>query len=150
MKKAICLLAVLFSISASVLAQELPFFKVFFDRIDSLWFENDTGYGVCLPNKFEHSELSLFFGPVIGYSYIFEYSWEFANDVNINLLLPLVTTYPGIYKGSSTLLFCKQLNPQIVMSHQNNALSINFNMLSNNDSNALVLDSLTIKMSVRF
>ena len=149
MKKAVSLLAVILFFSAPVFAQGSPFFKACFDTIESLWFENGTGYGICLPNKNNSMDLSLFVGPDIGFSYTFEYSWTFANEIKINLLLPLITTYPGIYKGSGTFLFCKQLEPQISLSHQNNSLSININMLSNNDSYVLALDSLTIKMSVR-
>ena len=150
MKKTFCLLAVLFFFSMSVFAQEPSFFMGFFDKIGSLWFENDTGYGICLPDKYEHMALSLFFGPDIGYLYIFDYSWVLANDVYLNFSMPIITTYPGLNKSIGTLSFCKQLEPQIVFSHQNNALSININMISKNEPNALVLDSLTIKLSARF
>ena len=150
MKKVICLLAVLFFLSTSVFAQEQLLFKALFNRIGSLWFENDTGYGICLPDKYEHMELSLFFGPDIGYLYILEYSLVLTNDVYLNFSMPIITTYPGLNKSTGKFSFCKQLEPKIVFSHQNNSLSINMNMISKNDVNTLALDSMTIKLSVRF
>ena len=68
----------------------------------------------------------LYFGPSIGYSYI----WAFSNNIFINTSLSIFTS-PGINISTGNWLFIPQLEPKIAVGHHNNTWSINLIMKNN-------------------
>ena len=94
----------------------------------------------------------MYFGPSIGYSYI----WVFSNGIFINLSLNLLPNL-GINTNKDRLLFAPQWEPRIIFGHHNHTWSINLIMMNNctvllwnkNDYDMLQLISVTIMFSKR-
>ena len=96
--------------------------------------------------KYDNRQHLLYFGPSIGYSY----TWNFTNDIFLNLSLMLFLS-PGINITTGQWLFIPQFEPKIKVGHHNNTWSTN--LVMKNNANFIIwnkeeLDILTL-VSVR-
>ena len=113
------------------------------------------GFGTYFSSIYSNDRLSfyndrqniLYFGPSIGYSYIF----VFNNGFFMNLALSLRPNI-GIGLNGTTVLFAPQVEPRIVIGHHHTAWSINLKMMHNstiflwNNSRIDMLGLATITM----
>jgi len=95
----------------------------------------------------------LYFGPSIGYSYI----WVFKNDIFLNTSLVFFTNV-GVNITNNNFIFIPQLEPKIVVGHHNKTWSVNLKMMDHakfmvwdkDGVDILTLISITIMFSKRF
>jgi hypothetical protein len=103
--------------------------------------------------RFDSRQHLLYFGPGIGYSYI----WVFKNDIFLNTSI-LFFASPGVNINTGNWLFVPQLEPNITVGHHNKTWSINLIMKDNakfifwkkDEIDILTLVSITIMFSKRF